>query len=441
MRHYISAGLGVTAGFASALALFPAAQAADSTGYRGFDLFREAFQRVRAEYVRPVNDSELISGAINGMVSSLDPHSAYMDPREMADMEIQTTGQFGGVGLEVTGENGLVKVVTALDDTPAAHSGIKTGDFISAIDGVSLQGVPLNDAVEKMRGPSRSRVTLTILRPGEKQPFDLAMIREVIPVQSVKSEVKSDIGYIRISSFSENTDSGVRKAIANIQAKLGPNVRGYVLDLRNNPGGLLDQAIKVSSDFLNGGVVVSTRGRNPEDNERFDVKGNGDLTGGKPIEVLINGGTASAAEIVSGALQDNHRVTIIGDTSFGKGSVQTIIPLGGRDGGALRLTTAKYYTPSGRSIQAVGITPDLAVSNMTAKEQAEAAKEGIRDEASLAGHFDPEGVHTKTNVVAIRPEEGKKYGDFQLDYAVDRLDGTLTPAGLPKEQTADASAH
>ena len=439
MRHYISAGLGITAGFVSALALFPAAQAADSTGSRGLDLFREAFARVRAEYVRPVTDTELVNAAINGMVTALDPHSAYMDPKEMADMEIQTTGQFGGVGLEVTDENGQLKVVTAMDDTPAAHAGIKTGDFISAIDGVSITGVPLNDAVEKMRGPARSKVTLTVLRTGEKQPFNLTMVREIIPVQSVKSEVKGDIGYIRIASFSENTDAGVRKAIANIQAKLGPNVRGYVLDLRNNPGGLLDQAIKVSSDFLNGGVVVSTRGRNPEDNERFDVKGNGDLTGGKPLEVLINGGTASAAEIVSGALQDNHRVTIIGDQSFGKGSVQTIIPLGGRDGGALRLTTARYYTPSGRSIQAVGITPDLAVSNMTAKEQADAEKEGMRSEATLAGHLDAEGVHRNTHVVALRPEEGKKYGDFQLDYALEKLDGTLTPAGLPREQTADAS--
>jgi len=439
MRHYISAGLGVTAGFVSALALFPAAQAADSTANHGLDLIREAFQRVRAEYVRPVSDSELVSAAINGMVNSLDPHSAYMDPKEMADMQIQTTGVFGGVGLEVTGENGQVKVVTAMDDTPASHAGIKTGDFISAIDGVSLQGVSLNDAVEKMRGPARSKVTLTILRSGEKQPLDLTMMREIIPVQSVKSEVKGDIGYIRISSFSENTDSGVRKAIANIRAKLGSNVRGYVLDLRNNPGGLLDQAIKVSSDFLNAGIVVSTRGRNPEDNERFDVKGSGDLTGGRPIEVLINGGTASAAEIVSGALQDNRRVTIIGDTSFGKGSVQTIIPLGGHDGGALRLTTARYYTPSGRSIQAVGITPDIAVSNMTDKEQTQADKEAPFSEATLARHLDPEGAHRKTDVVELRPEQGKKYDDFQLDYAVGRLDGTLTPTGLPREQTADAS--
>src|SRR5437588_5727033 len=252
MGHSISGGLGVTAGFVSALALFPAAQAAaDGPGARGLGLFDEADQRVRAEYVRDVSDSELINGAINGMVNSLDPHSSYMDPKEMANMKIQTTGRFGGVGLEVTQENGLVMVVTAMDDTPAAHAGIKTGDFISAIDGTSLQGVPLSDAVEKMRGPERSRVTLTIVRTDEKQPFQVTLARAVIPVQSVKSEVKGDVAYIRIVSFSETADAGVKKAIADAKAKLGPNLRGYVLDLRNNPGGLLDQAIKVSSDFLN----------------------------------------------------------------------------------------------------------------------------------------------------------------------------------------------
>ena len=441
MRHFISAGLGIAAGFASALALFPAAQAADAPGYRGLDLFREAFQRVQANYVRPVTDSELVGAAINGMVSALDPHSAYMDPREMADMQIQTTGRFGGVGLEVSQEDGLVKVVTAMDDTPASHAGIHTGDFISAIDGVSLQGVPLNDAVERMRGPAGSNVTLTLLRSGEKQPFQLTMTRAVIPVQSVKAEAKGDIGYIRITSFSENADSGVRKAIADLNAKLGPNLRGYVIDLRNNPGGLLDQAIRVSSDFLNTGTVVSTRGRNPEDTERFDVKGNGDLTRGKPMEVLINGGTASAAEILAGALQDNRRATVIGDTSFGKGSVQTIIPLGGRDGGALRLTTARYYTPSGRSIQAVGIAPDVAVSNLSEAEQEKQDRAAMRSEASLAGHLDAEGVQRKANGPAVRPEEGKKYDDFQLAYSLDRLDGRLTASGFPQEAAAETAAH
>jgi carboxyl-terminal processing protease len=441
MKHFVSAGLGVAAGLVSALALFPAAQAAD-VGYRGLDLFREAFQRVRADYVRPVTDNELISAAISGMVSSLDPHSSYMDPKETADMRIQTTGRFGGVGLEVTQENGQLKVVSAMDDTPASHAGIKSGDFISAIDGVTLQGLPISDAVEKMRGPEQSQVTLTVLRTGEKQPFQVTMTRKVIPVQSVKSEVKGDIGYIRIVSFSENADAGVRKAIADFKAKLGPNLHGYVIDLRGNPGGLLDQAIRVSSDFLNSGIVVSTRGRNPEDTERFDVKGNGDLTGGKPIEVLINGGTASAAEILAGALQDNHRASIVGETSFGKGSVQTIIPLGGKDGGALRLTTARYYTPSGRSIQATGITPDVAISNWTVAEAAD-AKNQLRSEASLPGHLEPEGGFKRIDVVSIRPEEGKKYDDFQLEYALDRLDGKLTTDGKlqPKTTTAAAAAE
>jgi carboxyl-terminal processing protease len=441
MRHFISSGLGVAAGLVSALALFPAAQAADTAANRGLDLFQEALQRVRANYVRPVTDSELLSAAINGMVTALDPHSAYMDPKEMADMQIQTTGQFGGVGLEVTQDNGLVKVVTAMDDTPASHAGIKTGDFISEIDGVNLQGVPLNDAVERMRGPGGSKVTLTVLRTGEKQPFEVTMTRAVIPVQSVKAEVKGDVGYIRITSFSENADSGVKKAINEFKTRLGSNLRGYVIDLRNDPGGLLDQAIKVSSDFLNTGVVVSTRGRNPEDSARFDVKGSGDLTGGKPIEVLINGGTASAAEILAGALQDNRRATVIGDTSFGKGSVQTIMPLGGKDGGALRLTTARYYTPSGRSIQAVGIAPDVAVSNLTAAEQAQQEHAAVRSEASLAGHLDAEGAQRKNNLPAIRPEEGKKYNDFQLVYALDRMDGKLGATGMPQEQTADAGTH
>ncbi len=440
MKHFISAGLGITAGFASALALFPAAQAADYTGYRGLDLFREALQRVRTDYVRPVNDPELISAAIQGMVSSLDPHSSYMDPKEAEDMQIQTSGRFGGVGLEVTQENGLMKVVSAMDDTPASHAGIKSGDFIAAIDGVSMQGVALNDAVEKMRGPERSQVTLSILRSGEKQPFQVTMTRAVIPVQSVKAEIRGDVGYIHIISFSENADAGVRKAIADFNAKLGPNLRGYVIDLRNNPGGLLDQAIRVSSDFLNNGVVVSTRGRNPQDTERFDVHGSGDLTGGKPMEVLVNGGTASAAEILAGAQQDHHRAAIIGETSFGKGSVQTIIPLGGREGGALRLTTARYYTPSGRSIQAVGITPDVAISNLTGKEWTEHKAE-MRSEASLPGHLEPENGQKRLDSTPVRPDEGKKYDDFQLAYAVDRLDGKLTAAGLPHQQTASAETH
>src|ERR1051325_10727508 len=456
MRKFAFAGVGVAVGFVSALALFPAAQGATNvlSAYRELDLFGDAFERVRANYVREVDDSELINAAINGMVSSLDPHSSYMDPKEFADMQVQTRGEFGGLGLEVTQEDGLVKVVTPIDDTPAARAGVKTGDFISAIDGTSIQGMPLNEAVERMRGPENSKVTLTILRQGEKKPLELTLTRAVIRVESVKYEKKGDIGYIRITSFSEKTDAGVKKAIGELKKQLGAGLRGYVLDLRNDPGGLLDQAIAVSDDFLTGGEVVSTRGRKPEDTQRYNARG-GDLADNKPIVVLINEGTASASEIVAfkpivvlinegtasaseivaGALQDHKRATIVGVTSFGKGSVQTIIPLGGQHGGALRLTTARYYTPSGRSIQATGITPDIAVSNLSDKDQAEADQFTSRSEASLAGHLDAEGAQRNTKMPTIRPEEGKKYDDFQLAYALDRLDGKVV-ATVPQKAAA-----
>jgi carboxyl-terminal processing protease len=431
MKKFAFVGIGVAVGFVGAAALLPAAQGATNvlSAYRQLDLFGDAFERVRSNYVREVDDSELINSAINGMVSSLDPHSSYMDPKEFADMQVQTRGEFGGLGLEVTQEDGLVKVVTPIDDTPAARAGIKTGDFISAIDGISIQGMPLNEAVERMRGPADSKVTLTILRTGEKRPLEITLTRAVIRVESVRYERKGDIGYIRITSFSEKTDAGVKRAVAELKKQIGASLRGYVLDLRNDPGGLLDQAIAVSDDFLTGGEVVSTRGRRPEDTQRYNARP-GDVTDGKPIIVLVNEGTASASEIVAGALQDHRRATIIGVTSFGKGSVQTIIPLGGQRGGALRLTTAKYYTPSGRSIQATGIAPDIAVSNLNEKEQAEADQFTSRSEATLAGHLDAEGAQRNTKMPTIRPEEGKKYDDFQLSYALDRMEGkvvSLTP--------------
>ncbi len=438
MKKFAFAGVGVAVGFVSALALFPAAHGAPSvlSAYRELDLFGDAFERVRANYVREVEDSELINSAINGMVSSLDPHSSYMDPKEFADMQVQTRGEFGGLGLEVTQEDGLVKVVTPIDDTPASRAGLKTGDFISAIDGTSIQGMPLNEAVSRMRGPENSKVTLTILRTGEKRPLDVTLTRAVIKVESVKYERKGDIGYIRISSFSEKTDAGLKKAIADLKKQIGPGlIRGYVLDLRNDPGGLLDQAIAVSDDFLTTGEVVSTRGRRADDTQRYNARG-GDLTDGKPILVLINEGTASASEIVAGALQDHRRATVVGVTSFGKGSVQTIIPLGGQRGGALRLTTAKYYTPSGRSIQATGITPDIAVSNLTEKAQAEADQFSARTEATLAGHLDAEGAQRNTKMPTIRPEEGKKVDDFQLAYALDRLDGKIVSNATQKQAAA-----
>ena len=437
MKKFAFAGTGVAVGFVSALALFPAAHSAPSvlSAYRELDLFGDAFERVRANYVREVEDSELINSAINGMVSSLDPHSSYMDPKEFSDMQVQTRGEFGGLGLEVTQEDGLVKVVTPIDDTPASRAGLKTGDFISAIDGISIQGMPLNEAVSRMRGAENSKVTLTILRAGEKRPLEVTLTRAVIRVESVKFERKGDVGYIRISSFSEKTDAGVKRAVADLKKQIGPGlIRGYVLDLRNDPGGLLDQAIAVVDDFIPSGEVVSTRGRRADDTQRYNAR-QGDIAEGKPIIVLINEGSASASEIVAGALQDHKRATIIGVTSFGKGSVQTIIPLGGQRGGALRLTTAKYYTPSGRSIQATGIAPDIAVSNLTEKAQSEADQFTSRSEATLAGHLDAEGAQRNTKMPTIRPEEGKKYDDFQLAYALDRLEGKIVSAG-PQRQAA-----
>jgi carboxyl-terminal processing protease len=442
MKKFAFAGMGVAVGFVSALALFPAAHGAPSvlSAYRELDLFGDAFERVRANYVREVEDSELINSAINGMVSSLDPHSSYMDPKEFSDMQVQTRGEFGGLGLEVTQEDGLVKVVTPIDDTPASRAGLKTGDFISAIDGISIQGMPLNEAVSRMRGPENSKVTLTILRAGEKRPMEVTLTRAVIRVESVKFERKNDVGYIRISSFSEKTDAGVKRAIADLKKQIGPGlIRGYVIDLRNDPGGLLDQAIAVTDNFITTGEVVSTRGRRADDTQRYNARG-GDIADGKPIIVLINEGSASASEIVAGALQDHKRATIVGVTSFGKGSVQTIIPLGGQRGGALRLTTAKYYTPSGRSIQATGITPDIAVSNLTEKAQAEADQFTSRSEATLAGHLDAEGAQRNTKMPTIRPEEGKKYDDFQLSYALDRLDGKIVSAGTQRQAAGPAPA-
>ena len=442
MKKFAFAGMGVAVGFVSALALFPAAHGAPSvlSAYRELDLFGDAFERVRANYVREVEDSELINSAINGMVSSLDPHSSYMDPKEFSDMQVQTRGEFGGLGLEVTQEDGLVKVVTPIDDTPASRAGLKTGDFISAIDGISIQGMPLNEAVSRMRGPENSKVTLTILRAGEKRPMEVTLTRAVIRVESVKFERKNDVGYIRISSFSEKTDAGVKRAIADLKKQIGPGlIRGYVIDLRNDPGGLLDQAIAVTDNFITTGEVVSTRGRRADDTQRYNARG-GDIADGKPIVVLINEGSASASEIVAGALQDHKRATVVGVTSFGKGSVQTIIPLGGQRGGALRLTTAKYYTPSGRSIQATGITPDIAVSNLTEKAQAEADQFTSRSEATLAGHLDAEGAQRNTKMPTIRPEEGKKYDDFQLSYALDRLDGKIVSAGTQRQAAGPAPA-
>lgn len=328
--------------------------------YQMLKVFGDVMQRVRADYVDPVNDKDLVENAINGMLTGLDPHSSYMNAKAFKDMQIQTKGEFGGLGIEVNEDKGLIKVVSPIDDTPAYRAGLKPGDIITALDGKTLIGVALNDAVDKMRGPPNSKIVLTIKRPNVDKPLEVPLIREIIKIQVVKSRMQPyDIGYVRLSQFTEQADAGIKAAVKKLKADNGGKLRGLVLDLRNNPGGLLDQAVNVSSDFIDQGEIVSTRARHSEDSQRWNAKGS-DLLNGAPLVVLINGGSASASEIVSGALQDHRRAVLLGTKSFGKGSVQTVIPLPGSNG-AMRLTTARYYTPSGRSIQALGIAPDVQV--------------------------------------------------------------------------------
>ncbi|HTP82023.1 MAG TPA: S41 family peptidase [Alphaproteobacteria bacterium] len=408
-----------------------AQQGNTSETYRQLNLFGEVFERVRSDYVENVSDQKLVEDAINGMLSSLDPHSSYMNAKEFQDTQIQTRGEFGGLGIEVTMENGLVKVVSPIDDTPASRAGLKPGDLIVEIDGQQVQGLTLQDAVEHMRGPVNSQIKLSIRR-GTQQPFTVTLQRARITIQSVRSSTEGDLGYIRITSFTEQTDSGLRTAITKIKDKLGNKLKGVVLDLRNNPGGLLDQAIAVCDDFIDKGEIVSTRGRRPEDAQRYNAKP-GDLLSGLPVVVLINGGSASASEIVAGALQDHHRAILMGTRSFGKGSVQTIIPLGGQ--GALRLTTARYYTPSGRSIQAEGIEPDIKVEQAklvkidTGQIRREADLRGaLRNDTLPPGQPQPgeQGQTPNPNAQPGTPEgdaTGEPATDYQLTQAYDLLHG------------------
>ncbi len=351
-----------------------------SETYRQLNLFGDVFERVRAEYVEQVTDEQLVESAINGMLTSLDPHSSYLNRKSFQDMQVQTRGEFGGLGIEVTMENGLIKVVSPIDDTPAFRAGLQPGDMIVQLNGEAVMGLTLNEAVEKMRGPVGSDIKVTIRRGEAGEPFEVTLTRAVIKVQSVRYRTEGDIGYIRITSFNEQTQQGLEKAITSIQQQLGDKLKGFVLDLRNNPGGLLDQAVSVSDTFLDKGEIVSTRGRKAEEGTRYNAKP-GDMAKGIPMIVLINGGSASASEIVAGALQDHKRALILGTQSFGKGSVQTIIPLPGH--GAMRLTTARYYTPSGRSIQALGINPDIEVHPAKVEE----TDQGIarRRESDLRG--------------------------------------------------------
>jgi carboxyl-terminal processing protease len=402
------------------------ASAAGSETYRQLAIFGDVFERVRSQYVTPPDEKLLIENAINGMLTSLDPHSSYLNPDAAKDMRVQTKGEFGGLGIEVTMENDLVKVITPIDDTPAAKAGVLAGDYIAKIDGEEVRGLTLNDAVDKMRGLVNTPIKLTILREGADKPIDITIVRDIIKVKAVKYRVDNDVGYMKITSFTEKTFDDLQDAIDTIKKQVPDDkLKGYVLDLRLNPGGLLDQAVSVSDTFLDKGEIVSTRGRDPKDVSRFDARA-GDMIDGKPLIVLVNGGSASASEIVAGALQDHHRATVVGTQSFGKGSVQTIIPLS--ENGALRLTTALYYTPSGKSIQGTGITPDVKVEQPLPDELK--GRDLTRGESDLRGHI--KGVEESdqgSGSAAYVPPDPKD--DIQLTYALDLLRGKKTDPSFP----------
>lgn len=444
---FLAIGLAISGG--SALAK----QAEKSEIYELLNLFADVYERVRSDYVEEVKDSDLIESAINGMLTSLDPHSSYMNEKSFGEMQVQTKGEFGGLGIEVTMENGLVKVVSPIDDTPAFKAGVQSGDYITHINDQPVMGLTLSDAVEKMRGPVGSSVKISILREGMSEPKDIPITRAVIKVQAVKSRAEGDIAYIRLIQFNEQTFDAMEAALKKLQKETG-GLRGVVLDLRNNPGGLLDQAIAVSDAFLDQGEIVSTRERKAENTKRYVAKP-GDLVNGLPIVVLINNGSASASEIVAGALQDHKRAVVLGTKSFGKGSVQTVIPLTGH--GAMRLTTARYYTPSGHSIQAKGITPDIIVEQAKIEPVKPEGKQLL--EADLKGRLKSEDELTKTrNGAALivkdkdkkdssDKETGKKEAkesrkgdlsteeDFQLSRALDLLRALNVYKALPTANT------
>ncbi|MEM9012565.1 MAG: S41 family peptidase [Pseudomonadota bacterium] len=393
--------------------------------YEYLDLFGDIFERIRSVYVEDVQDSELIEAAIDGMLSSLDPHSSYLPPDDFDDMRTQTRGEFGGLGIEVTLEDGFVRVVSPIDDTPAARAGIEAGDFITHVDNEPVLGLNLNEAVERMRGPVGSEITVTIIREGRDEPFDVTLVRDTIQIRAVRARTEGEAVIVRVTTFNQQTFPNLEREINEQVEELGgiENVEGFVIDLRNNPGGLLTQAIEVSDAFLDAGEIVSTRGRNPEESERYNAT-EGDLAGGRPIVVLINGGSASASEIVAGALQDHQRAIILGSKSFGKGSVQTIMPLQGR--GAIRLTTARYYTPSGRSIQRLGIEPDILVQQ---RQFAEDESVQRRTEADLRGSLDNDS-YTDDERRQLEAERRRledaaqlREEDLQLAYALDVLKG------------------
>ncbi len=408
------------------------ARAATSDTYRQLNLFGDVFERVRSDYVEKPDDGKLVESAISGMLTGLDPHSSYMDAKSFRDMQVQTRGEFGGLGIEVTMEDGLIKVVSPIDDTPASKAGVMANDIITNLDDEAVQGLTLNQAVEKMRGPVNTKIRLKIIRKGQDNPIEVTLVRDNIRVRSVRARTESeDIGYIRITTFNEQTTEGLKREIGNLTTQIGADkLKGFIIDMRNNPGGLLEEAVTVSDAFLERGEIVSTRGRNAEETQRRAAHA-GDLTKGKPVIVLINGGSASASEIVAGALQDHKRATLVGTRSFGKGSVQTIIPLGSGNG-ALRLTTARYFTPSGKSIQAKGIVPDIEVLQDVPDELK--SRTDTKGEASLRGHLKSEGDE-KTGSQSYVPPDAKN--DKALKMAADLLHGIKVNASAP---TGDKAA-
>ncbi|RDC74909.1 S41 family peptidase [Rhodovulum sp. 12E13] len=446
MKKFVMAALGGTlagAVIATQVAGPLIAQEADRNAsvYEQLDLFGDIFERIRAQYVEEVDEAELIEAAIDGMLTSLDPHSSYLSPQDADDMRVQTRGEFGGLGIEVTQEEGFVKVVSPIDDTPADEAGIEAGDFITHVDGESVLGLTLDEAVELMRGPVGSDIVITVVREGVDNPFDVTIVRDTIKLTAVRTRTQGDTVVLRVTTFNDQTYPNLEEGLAEAVEEKGgmESVNGIVLDLRNNPGGLLTQAIKVADAFLDKGEIVSTRGRNPQDGDRYNATP-GDLAEGKPIVVLINGGSASASEIVAGALQDHRRAVVIGTQSFGKGSVQTVMPL--RSEGAMRLTTARYYTPSGRSIQALGVSPDIVVEQPPrtpeVAEDDEASNLPSRSEAGLRGRLDNDSLsederrqiederRTAEEAAQLRQD------DYQLAYAIDILKGlsALGPAAL-----------
>jgi carboxyl-terminal processing protease len=433
----------VMAGIAGATTVFNVTRTYSATPgnsqiYKQLDLFGDVLERVRSDYVEPPDDAMLIDAAINGMLSALDPHSAYLNPKNFRDMQVQTKGEFGGLGIEVTMEQGtgVVKVVSPIDDTPAARAGLMANDLITHLDGEQIVGLTLEQAVEKMRGPVNTSITLTIVRRGKDEPFDVKIVRDVIRINAVKARLEGDIIYVKITTFNEQTHANLVKQVDALKKTLGRPPRGFVVDLRNNPGGLLDQAISVSDAFLDKGAIVLTKGRGLEETQRANARP-GDIADGKPVVVLINGGSASASEIVAGALQDHKRATVIGTRSFGKGSVQTIIPLGGN--GAIRLTTARYYTPSGRSIQAKGIEPDIVVEQELPPELQSKTPQRTPSEATLPRHLknDTREGKESSGSSSYVPREAEK--DTQLQYALKMLRGEPLPQPATPP-TSDATA-